>query len=61
MQATAPATLIPAGDLVKPLPATARAKPKPHPITIPTPSLPVLPIYGYTKSQTSVPHSNQPY
>lgn len=45
-QATAPATLIPIGNLVKPplALATARAKSKPHPITIPNPSPPVLPV-----------------
>jgi len=61
MQTTAPAPLIPAGNLVKPLPATARTKSEPHPVAIPVSIPPVLPIYDHARGHGGMPRSERSY
>ena len=61
VQTTASAPLIPAGNLVKPLSATARTKSEPHPVAIPVPILPVLPIYDYARGHGGMPRNERSY
>ncbi len=61
VQTAAPAPLIPAGNLVKPLPATARTESEPHPVAIPIPILPVLPIYDHARGHGGMPRSERSY